>query len=137
MSEAFAKFAEAKQKIAAARAEATKVARDAFNEGAKILFDANPTLESFGWEQYTPYFNDGDECTFSAHTDEPNVNGRDGYDFYGEEPETKASKKLQGIVYRDFLKHFDDESLKELFGDHTRVTVKRDGEIETDGYDHD
>ncbi|MET8826035.1 hypothetical protein ABZX40_13265 [Streptomyces sp. NPDC004610] len=27
----------------------------------------DPTITEFGWRQYTPYFNDGDPCTFSAH----------------------------------------------------------------------
>lgn len=27
----------------------------------------DPTITEFGWRQYTPYFNDGEPCTFSAH----------------------------------------------------------------------
>lgn len=27
----------------------------------------DPTITEFGWQQYTPYFNDGDPCTFSVH----------------------------------------------------------------------
>lgn len=27
----------------------------------------DPTIVEFGWRQYTPYFNDGDPCTFGAH----------------------------------------------------------------------
>lgn len=27
-----------------------------------------PLIARFGWWQYTPYFNDGDPCTFSAHS---------------------------------------------------------------------
>lgn len=27
----------------------------------------DPTVVEFGWRQYTPYFNDGEPCTFSAH----------------------------------------------------------------------
>ncbi|UJV42037.1 hypothetical protein [Streptomyces sp. AMCC400023] len=27
----------------------------------------DPTVTEFGWRQYTPYFNDGEPCTFSAH----------------------------------------------------------------------
>jgi hypothetical protein len=41
----------------------------------KELFEKNPRIESIGWTQYTPYFNDGDECTFSVHTDNLNING--------------------------------------------------------------
>lgn len=28
----------------------------------------DPTIVAFGWLQYTPYFNDGDPCVFSAHS---------------------------------------------------------------------
>lgn len=49
----------------------------------------DPTIVEFGWRQYTPYFNDGDTCTFSAHglwvrtnADEPEEYARD-LDFYG------------------------------------------------------
>ena len=27
----------------------------------------DPTIVEFGWRQYTPYFNDGDPCTFGVH----------------------------------------------------------------------
>lgn len=35
------------------------------------LFQAlldDPTIVKLGWRQYTPYFNDGDVCEFSAHS---------------------------------------------------------------------
>ena len=32
-------------------------------------------LTSFAWTQYTPHWNDGDACTFSAHTDYLYING--------------------------------------------------------------
>jgi hypothetical protein len=39
------------------------------------LFKQAPNLKSFGWTQYTPYFNDGDTCEFSIHFDYPYING--------------------------------------------------------------
>jgi hypothetical protein len=44
------------------------------------------TIVQFGWRQYTPYFNDGEECVFSAHglwvrtVDDPAANDDDDYD---------------------------------------------------------
>ena len=36
----------------------------------KPLFDKLPeVIKTIGWIQYTPYFNDGDECRFSVHCD--------------------------------------------------------------------
>lgn len=31
------------------------------------FFAANPTIQAIGWNQYTPYFNDGEACVFSTH----------------------------------------------------------------------
>lgn len=40
---------------------------DALRKAFKIFFDENPTVTAFTWTQYTPYFNDGDECVFGVH----------------------------------------------------------------------
>lgn len=46
----------------------------------------DPTMKAFGWQQYTPYFNDGDPCTFRVNgawfltADDPDVG--DVEDFY-------------------------------------------------------
>ena len=41
------------------------------------IFDKYPSVESVGWPQYTPYFNDGELCHFSVHSGEEaiRVNG--------------------------------------------------------------
>lgn len=36
----------------------------ALKEEFNSFFEAMPRLKAFRWAQYTPYFNDGDECTF-------------------------------------------------------------------------
>ena len=41
----------------------------------KDIFATSPKLKSYSWTQYTPYFNDGDTCEFSAHVDDGDVNG--------------------------------------------------------------
>lgn len=33
-------------------------------------FEANPAVKCAIWTQYTPYFNDGDPCTFGVHFEE-------------------------------------------------------------------
>jgi hypothetical protein len=38
-----------------------------FGEIVKDFFDRYPEFAGIKWTQYTPYFNDGDECTFSRH----------------------------------------------------------------------
>lgn len=41
-----------------------------FFEVAKEIFDKYPTVRAFSWNQYTPYFNDGDECVFSVNSND-------------------------------------------------------------------
>ncbi len=37
------------------------------------IFDKYPSVESVGWPQYTPYFNDGELCHFSVHSGEESI----------------------------------------------------------------
>lgn len=147
------RFGEAKAKMRAAQEEARAVARDAFKEGAAELFAAHPKLDSIGWSQYTPYFNDGDACVFSAHIDEPDINGEASYDSaaihpthyapaeggYARVPNPSYDPEL-GAAYeatREFLGSFDSSDYLELFGDHMKVVLHRDGALDIDEYEHD
>lgn len=125
-----------------------------FAEEAKKLFETNPKLTSFSWTQYTPYFNDGEACEFRAVTDYITVTDVDGNEeeeldswsirHYTEKgtdwngnPYTPSELELAGVAACDFLAEFEDEDFLMMFGDHCRVTVHRNGNIETDDYDHD
>jgi hypothetical protein len=70
--------------------EKTKAAMAAFDEKKKALlaelqkdfpamftelFAEAPNLKSFGWTQFTPYFNDGNSCEFGVNFDYPYING--------------------------------------------------------------
>lgn len=74
------KYLEAKERMREAKKEAAKVVQEAFKESAAEVFAKHAKLESFGWHQYTPYFNDGDECVFGTHIDEPDINGQQSWD---------------------------------------------------------
>lgn len=114
------------------------------------LFEKHPKLESFGWRQYTPYFNDGEECTFSAHVDEPDINGMDGYDAdfsreFVTDYEKGAEKRNENYDIEvaaaqkdviEFLQNIDESVLRDLFDDHVRVTVTREG-TDVEEYEHD
>ena len=50
-----------------------ETAKGLFTEMSTELFNENPTLMGFGWTQYTPYFNDGDVCTFRCNSDYPTL----------------------------------------------------------------
>jgi hypothetical protein len=49
--------------------EGQAAVKDAF----KDLFDKFTEIRSVVWSQYTPYFNDGDTCTFSVHEFDVNI----------------------------------------------------------------
>jgi hypothetical protein len=60
------------------RTKTSKENQKLFNQAVKLIFKTHPELESFSWSQYTPHWNDGDECTFSTHFDyELVLNGED------------------------------------------------------------
>jgi hypothetical protein len=127
-----------------------------FTEVSQKVFEAHPKLTSFGWRQYTPYFNDGEECTFSAHTDYPEINDIDGDEVnfkdefitdYGSDKVNGAYPKIKNESFdpdlnlalkmvKEFLDNIKDEVLRDLFGDHVRVKVTAGG-TEVEEYEHD
>ena len=73
------------------RAGKTQRPREEFEPLVKALLD-DPFIVEFGWRQYTPYFNDGDPCVFSASgawvrtANEPKQDaGQDDEDDYDED----------------------------------------------------
>ena len=52
-----------------------KSLQELFKKGLQEVFDEFPDIEFISWTQYTPYFNDGDECTFRVG--EAYINGED------------------------------------------------------------
>ena len=60
-------LSEARTKINELKNELVQQSYDIFTDLQKEIFTKYPELESFGWSQYTPYFNDGDTCIFSAN----------------------------------------------------------------------
>lgn len=119
------KLEELKEKQAALRAEMLTESKRFFDEAAKEIFAKHPTVESFSWRQYTPYFNDGDECVFSVHS-YPEINGEDVSDESG--PYNDAKKLIESI---------DEPTMKEMFGDHVKITVLKTEGVTIDEYSHD
>lgn len=103
------------------------------NEEFAKYFEKYKELESFSWAQYTPYFNDGDTCTFSVHND-IYVNGENEYDCdwvdgseWKNEFVKSVTKTINGV---------ESDIMEEIFGEGL-ITVHRNGTIETEDYDHD
>jgi hypothetical protein len=132
-------YTEAKKKMKAALAEANAIVKDAFLEVAAGVFSRYPALESFSWTQYTPYFNDGDECVFRTNTEYPELSFVDGASIdlnYGGNEADEAARAKEIAAVQTLLAQFDEDDYKRVFGDHVKVTVSRTG-IDTDAYDHE
>jgi hypothetical protein len=112
------------------------------------FFEENPECVALRWSQYTPYFNDGDTCTFAVHelnlkmsdSKEDAGDYEDGFEdtyAYGDEEARKEKnpfKKAANGVKE--LGRIDDDLFLFAFGDHCEVTATRDG-FEVDEFSHD
>jgi len=124
-----------------------------FKEICNEVFEKFPEVQSFSWAQYTPYFNDGDECVFSVN-EVDTINEFNEYDYEDQKDEVsdpeafnpwleyeydkKKTRSYQIVeTLREFIDSAPEEVLRALFGDHTRVTVYRDKKAETEEYEHD
>lgn len=135
--------------------------KENFNQFTKEIFERHPVLTEFRWNQYTPYFNDGDTCEFSANVDYLYVNGehedelkcldekniveygrwdRNLGEYIGrvEEPNPEYNKELAIAVIevKEMLKLIPKELYLNMFGDHVEVIVTKEG-IEVEEYNHD
>jgi len=135
LEERVEKALEAKDK---ADAEYSSAVTELLEAQAKAFFAKYGWLESFGWTQYTPYFNDGAVCVFSANIDYPSINGQyEGYGISDEidgVSEDEVEEAYEEIA--DFLvKTFDDDLLLDIFGDHKDIVVTRNG-VNVSDYNH-
>ncbi len=154
-------LSEKNSEISKLKGEIFQLSSGIFEEFYQYIFDKYTTLDSFGWTQYTPYFNDGETCVFYANTDYITVN-----DEYFEDAswsqEVKVLdwgtwnpelRKYEGRVEEpnpdydavlfeasneivNFLNQFDNDFYLAKFGDHASITVTKDG-VDISDYDHD
>jgi len=132
--EAFAKYKAGKEsQIQQLENELREAGKKFLNDNLKSFFKKHPTLTSYGWNQYTPHWNDGDICEFSASVDADSlqINGRDAYD-KKRTPETAVIAK--DIAY--FLERVPDSSFQDVYGDGVEITVTPNN-VTIDEYEHD
>lgn len=151
-----------KTKVAELNKQVREESQRLLNEGFAEVFAKYPKLISFSWNQYTPYFNDGDECTFRVNTDSllPSFTDESAEDHDYEystgdctwNPKTKQydyetisdEKKLNNETFEEIcaiVNAIDDDTMKATYGNHITVTVSKneDGSLKTstDDYEHD
>lgn len=140
-----------------------EASRAAFIENGKALltaefnkfFQENPGIGQFKWKQYSPYFNDGDECTFYVYhptfTNDPDGEmeyeeleselegawmwGEDAYGDYDGKPTEQEVKAMTDLSELWGYTSMDD-LFESLFGNHVQITVTANG-ISVDEYSHD
>jgi len=159
------KFMAAAEKLKQARKEiaelGAKEGGEAIREAFAPAFEPPTNLTKIVWTQYTPFFNDGEACEFSAH--EPELyRGGTGDD-------TEESSDIYGLIdregrrhnpdYQDYLKRkraeleakfganavttvidlwskLDDDILLAVFGDHKEITITKDG-VTVEEHEHE
>jgi hypothetical protein len=118
------------------------------NELLKLAKDIEG-LESIKWEQYTPYFNDGEACEFRVNNPSFKFTGvedagdyEDGYQDvwslnYDKKEKHSATKQLEQI--KELISSGDlEDILLDMFGDHVEVILDvKSGKFETEEYSHD
>ncbi len=115
----------------------SEMGEKALKDEFKKFFDANPTVDALRWTQYTPYFNDGDPCTFrmgdwtyrNAGDEDGDEDLEDGFQYvpYGKHPINEALSSIDAV---------DNDVFQMVFGDHVEITATRDG-FTVDEYHHD
>lgn len=125
---------------------------EVFDEFCKDIFTKSPRLSSFGWSQYTPYFNDGDTCVFNVNIDYLYINGqsvddsewinkknitkygewnREQKQYIGREEEDNPNYDQELVdIYEEissFLSNFDNDFYMSKFGDHVEITITSTG----------
>lgn len=103
------------------------------------FFAAYPEVEAIKWQQYTPYFNDGEACYFGVCEPEIKLTTKsDEFIDLWDAQESIGStlyadvQKLSGIIQSSSM----ESVLKAVFGDHSEITVYPD-RITVETYDHE
>lgn len=161
LNEKLKSLSELRKQISGLKNQINEQSYEIFTDFRKEIFRKYPQLESFGWSQYTPYFNDGETCVFSPNTSYIKINGE-----YAEDTDWISEKKVLNWgtwnpelrKYEDreeidnelydkdlsnahdeivnFLSYFDDDFYLAQFGDHAEIVVTKEG-FTVEDCDHD
>ena len=125
-----------------------EVGREGIVEFLKTFFEANPDVQDIRWAQYTPYFNDGDACTFGLrgvdfHPIEASncvfkyERDSSGFAEYYSLDDQKSALLCQNLKDLECQLEEVEDILEECFGDGVQVTVSRNGSVTINDYEHD
>lgn len=126
----------------------------------EAIAEVLPEGYGLSWTQYTPYFNDGDACVFSVNDpslvklgkpgeddeeSEEDEDPEDGIDFYGIArygqsdyyPAREGVTKEMLLAVQKVWDLLPEDMLEQVFGDHVRVLIRKDGSVDVSEYSHD
>lgn len=113
------------------------------------FFEANPKVDAVYWNQYTPYFMDGEPCVFSVNEISlvskelfKDACGTDAESYYNSDnmiSEWDADEQYRPLfdAANAIRNPLPDKLLQNVFGDHAAITISRDGTLEVDECSHD
>jgi hypothetical protein len=130
-----------------------KMIRDYITE----WMNSHPEVKAIGWEQYAPYFNDGEPCEFDVHeifkaTDSPDIEdieymrAKDEKEYFLRSSyremdcwKNNNMSSKTGEDFRDFALTMYELSdlLESAFGNGSRIIVTQDEISVTECHDHD
>lgn len=134
--------------------ELQKQAYEILIEFAASIFKVNPDIESFGWYQYTPSWNDGEPCYmyFCADMCEISINGVCLDDFEAELEDELEDEEDAERLYNEKKKEINDvareiskfltalydampDFFERKFGSNQRVWITRDLTVHDEWYE--
>jgi hypothetical protein len=114
-------------------------AKDALRDHFKGLFELHPDVAAIRWRQYTPYFNDGEPCTFRVCDPEVLLVGRNpDVDEYNEGEDNQKGWEFSWELKHPIFKQIElDEDFVRFLGEHVKITISREMEMEVKEYEHE
>lgn len=130
-----------------AKARFVAEGKEALLEAFREFLAKYPQVHMITWTQYTPYFNDGEPCTFRAGEWYAVSEGADDYwddclvnnlsDWrMSKAGRVRTPEEDKFLADWKSLGKVPDDLLLDVFGNHVEVKVTREG-IEVSEYDHD
>ena len=132
-------FYKLKDEIEKAKKRYANELKSTLGNTIKEILSTSDKIETIGWTQYTPYFNDGDSCEFGVN-ELYYVNGEDVDETdWLNGSESEEDKKEVALFERcsDLIGSIAEDLMYEMFGDHCLVTIGKNGSIDVEEYDHD
>jgi len=105
------------------------------------LLNKGEKLTHYYWNQYAPYFNDGDPCYFSVNACSDYL-----FDYYDEDDEESIGYNQEDLSKHDLdildkignlLTSIDKDLMEAFFESSSEITITREGNVTIEYYEHD